>query len=596
MRVPDFFGIPRSIRFIIVVSFTAVSVSITALLGVGLYRIFARHTEQLLTESSAQLLHRVSENLGDYLRNMRSLSDAVYYASIKSKDFAKENTNREMELLYEANRDDLISLALYRRDGTLLGAAPVAVEKQDTDVREQSWFRSAAAKVENLHFSTPHVQDLFDDPSYRYHWVISLSRAVELNEGGQSSEGILLVDMNYKSVADMLDDVNQDSAGRYVYLCDSRGELIYHPRRMQIDAGLVAENSVVAANYADGAHSEIFQGERREVVVETVSYTGWKLVGVIPGTYFALGLFNVRQLALGLVLFTAAALALVNRLAAAQVSKPLVLLNESIRKLELGQETQVYIGGSAEVRHLGRTLRSYVKEIQLLMRDIVREQEEKRKSELDALQSQINPHFLYNTLDSVVWMIEGKRHEDAVLMITRLASLFRISLSGGKTVISMEAELQHAENYMNIQKVRFKNSFRMRYEIDPAVRNYCTVKLILQPILENAIYYGVKGMEDEGEILLRAELADGELVLTVRDNGYGIPAEEVPLLLKEGEHRPSRGSGVGLLNVQRRIQLRFGAQYGLRIESEPDEGTEVRICLPAIPYNEENRQRLEEGR
>ena len=279
MRVPDFLGIPRSIRFIIVVSFTAVSVSITALLGVGLYRIFARHTEQLLTESSAQLLHRVSENLGDYLRNMRSLSDAVYYASIKSKDFAKENTNREMELLYEANRDDLISLALYRRDGTLLGAAPVAVEKQDTDVRQQSWFRSAAAQVENLHFSTPHVQDLFDDPSYRYHWVISLSRAVELNEGGQSSEGILLVDMNYKSVADMLDDVNQDSAGRYVYLCDSRGELIYHPRRMQIDAGLVAENSVVAANYADGAHSEIFQGERREVVVETVSYTGWKLVG-----------------------------------------------------------------------------------------------------------------------------------------------------------------------------------------------------------------------------------------------------------------------------------------------------------------------------
>ena len=160
----------------------------------------------------------------------------------------------------------------------------------------------------------------------------------------------------------------------------------------------------------------------------------------------------------------------------------------------------------------------------------------------------------------------------------------------------MEAELRHAENYMNIQKVRFKNSFRVRYEIDPEVRNYCTVKLILQPILENAIYYGVKGMEDEGEILLRAELRDGELLLTVRDNGFGIPEEEVPLLLREGERRPSRGSGVGLLNVQRRIQLRFGEHYGLAIESEPDEGTEVRICLPAVPYNEENRQRLEEGR
>ena len=292
----------------------------------------------------------------------------------------------------------------------------------------------------------------------------------------------------------------------------------------------------------------------------------------------------------------AAALALVNRLMAAQVSKPLIRLNESIRKLELGQDSKIYVGGSAEVRHLGRTLQSYVREIQLLMRDIVREQEEKRKSELDALQSQINPHFLYNTLDSIVWMIEGQRYDDAVVMITELASLFRISLSGGKTIISMEAELRHAENYMNIQKVRFKNSFRVRYEIDPEVRNYCTVKLILQPILENAIYYGVKGMEDEGEILLRAELRDGELLLTVRDNGFGIPEEEVPLLLREGERRPSRGSGVGLLNVQRRIQLRFGEHYGLAIESEPDEGTEVRICLPAVPYNEENRQRLEEGR
>ena len=160
MRLPEIFTLPRSIRFIIVVAFTAVSVSITGLLGVGLYRIFARHTEQLLTESSAQLLHRVSENLGDYLKNMRALSDAIYYASIKSKDFAVDNTNREMELLYEANRDDLISLALYRRDGTLLGAAPVAVQKQDVDVRRQAWFQSAAAKVENLHFSTPHVQDL----------------------------------------------------------------------------------------------------------------------------------------------------------------------------------------------------------------------------------------------------------------------------------------------------------------------------------------------------------------------------------------------------------------------------------------------------
>ena len=589
---------PRTIRFTILLSFSIVSVICTTVLALSLYRLFVQRSQQMLTESTEQALEQVSANLEDYLRNMRRISDAMYFAVIKNKDIGTESVDREMELLYEANRDNLISFALYRRNGTLVSAVPVDIEKPRVDVRGQEWFRSAKGQMENLHFSTPHVQNLFDDLSYRYHWVISLSRLVDLTEEGQPSEGILLVDMNYSTIERMMDDVNADSGTRYFYLCDGNGELIYHPRQMQVLSGVLAENNKVAASYDDGVHSEVFLGERREIVVDTVSYTGWKLVSVMPASYFALGLNSTRTLAFLVAALVLLAVLLVNRFVAERVSEPLTRLNESICRLETGRgvHPHIYIGGSTEVEHLGRTLKTYMEQIQKLMRDIVVEQEEKRKSELDALQSQINPHFLYNTLDSIIWMIEGESYREAVFMISELASLFRISLSRGKTIIRLEDELHHAKNYMNIQKVRFKNAFTVRYEIDPKVKQYCTVKLIVQPILENAIYYGVKDMEDEGEIIVRAGFEEGGIKITVEDNGYGIPASELSQLLVDTGRARGHGSGVGLINVHSRIRLRFGARYGLQIESEPDEGTRVTIHLPAILYSDETQQRLEEGR
>lgn len=593
-----FAALPWSIRFTILVSFSIVSAVCTTVLGVGLYRLFVQRSEEILIESTEQVLNQTSANLEDYLRNMRRIADAMYYAVIKDKDIGTESIDDEMDLLYEANRDGLISFALYRKDGTLLSAAPIAVQKKAIDVRAQEWFGSATGEMENLHFSVPHVQNLFDDPSYRYYWVISLSRLVDLTDHGHPSEGILLVDMNYSTIEQMLSEVNADSGNRYVYLCDSNGELIYHPRQMQIASGFVRENNAEAVRYEDGVHSEYFQGERREIIVDTVSYTGWKLISVMPESEFALDFTNTRLIAILMVTIVLLAVLLVNRLVAARISKPLMRLNESIRKLESGQDLypEIYVGGSTEVEHLGRTLRSYVEQINRLMRDIVIEQEEKRKSELDALQSQINPHFLYNTLDSIVWMIESARYEEAVSMISELASLFRISLSRGKTIIRLGDELHHAEHYMNIQKLRFKNSFSVNYDIAPEVRDCCTVKLIVQPILENAIYYGVKDMEDEGEISVRACLQDGEIRICVRDNGYGIPEEELGELLKDTGRMRGHGSGVGLINVQRRIQLRFGERFGLSVESEPDVGTEVTIRLPAIPATEENLRLLEEGK
>ena len=149
---------------------------------------------------------------------------------------------------------------------------------------------------------------------------------------------------------------------------------------------------------------------------------------------------------------------------------------------------------------------------------------------------------------------------------------------------------------MNIQKVRFKDAFTISFDIDEEIKRFCTVKLIVQPILENAVYYGVKDMED-GEIIVRGYRGeDGDIYITVSDNGFGMGSAEVEGLLTDDTRVRKRGSGVGLINVQRRIQLRFGDEYGLTIESEPDEGTKVTIHLPPVEYTEENRKALESGK
>ena len=162
-------------------------------------------------------------------------------------------------------------------------------------------------------------------------------------------------------------------------------------------------------------------------------------------------------------------------------------------------------------------------------------------------------------------MITGEKYDEAVFMITQLASLFRISLSRGKTIIKVEDEIKHAQNYMNIQKIRYKNVFEVDFQIDPEIMQCCTVKLILQPLLENAIYYGMEYMDGEGIITVSGYRKEEEVYLEVQDNGLGMPEEEAAQLLIESGRERKRGSGVGLINVHSRIRLRFGTEYGLII-------------------------------
>lgn len=588
---------PRKMQSTIMAAFSIMSASIMLILGIVMYFRFSASSRHDIVQSTQKLMEQTGENLEDYLVSMRQISDAVYYNVIKENDFSSQDNDIQngMNLLYEANSTNLRSIAVYNQFGSLIAAEPVALQKEDPDVTRQDWYQKAFGEVENMHFSTPHIQNLFDDHTRRYYWVISLSRVVELTDGGIPMTGVLLVDMDYSGISRMMKKINTLNSGQYYYLCDSNGQIIYHNRQIQISKGIASENSVVAAKYKDGVYEEVFKGEKRKVIVNTISYTGWKLVGIIPYSTFNQGMYDIRYFIVILILLMAMMMVVVNRVVAVRISSPILKLNESVTEYEAGKKPKIYIGGSQEIRYLGYSIQRSYEQIDELMHKIVLEQTERRKSELDALQSQINPHFLYNALDSITWMVEGERNDDAVFMISELAKLFRISLSKGRTIINIKDELQHAKSYMNIQKIRYKNSFVITFEAEEEVYSCCTVKLVLQPILENAINYGMTGMDGCGEIRVSAKLRDGNVILAVEDNGVGMSEEEVSLVLTDSNRIHKHGSGVGLANVNNRIQILFGKAYGLVIESEPDEGTTVSICIPAVPYTEENRKKLEKG-
>ena len=493
------------------------------------------------------------------------------------------------------NSDKIESLALYGNEGRLIASEPVAVEKENIDVTGQDWYKNAESAIENVHFSVPHIQNLYEDGLYRYHWVVSLSRYVDINDGEIPGSGVLLVDMKYSVIEDVLKQINDSSEGIYYYMISRDGQMIYHPRKTEMARGLFEENSLKASGYEEGTYEITTDGHKESVVVGNIAYTGWKLIGVVPESVQTARINNFRYYIFTTIMVLMMMLLEGNRLISRKISKPIRKLDESVKTYEAGGKPDIYIGGSSEIRHLGYSVQRSYERIETLMEEIIRQQNERRKSELDALQSQINPHFLYNTLESITWMVEAQKNEEAVIMISELAKLLRVSLSRGKTIIPVKDELQHSRSYMNIQLVRYKERFQMEFQTDKEIEDYCIVKLVIQPILENAIYYGVGNMDedDEGKIIVRGEKKEDDIYITIEDNGMGMRKEVLENILKDNNKVPKHGSGVGVINVHSRIQLMFGEQYGLEIYSEPDEGTRVVIHIPAIPYTKENAEQLE---
>lgn len=584
-----------SIQMVISLSFTVAAVAGMVLMGLSLVWRYSAGTEQLVRENTERVLGQVNMNMDSYLRRMMRVSDTMYYRIIKNADLATQSLDEGMELLYEENRDELVSIAVFDSRGALVAGTPLTALKEGADPASSDWYQAALDKMENLHFSTPHIQRLFADPDDSFRWVVSLSRYVQLTREGSTYSGVLLVDMGFSGIEQVCRDVEL-AGGGYIYLTDAAGELIYHPRQQLIYAGLDTENNLAAASLADGTHTETFQGERRLVTVKTVGYTGWKLVGVVPRAGAGDDGGYIFLFGLSMLLFSAFLMAFLNFRISARISDPIRRLEQSVKELEAGtREVAIKEDGCYEVRRLAHSIASMVSTMRHLMDDIILQEKRKRRSELEVLQSQINPHFLYNTLDSVIWMTEAGRYDEAIQMVTSLARLFRIALSRGRSFIPLADELEHARHYMTIQQIRYQDRFTASVRAEEGTEGLYTLKLIVQPLLENAIYHGMAGCEEDGRITVTAKREGGDLVIDVSDNGVGMPPEVVERLLDESQPQTrSSGSGIGVRNVHRRIRLTFGEGYGLEVFSEPDEGTTVRIRLPALTAEEAAQLQREE--
>ena len=310
--------------------------------------------------------------------------------------------------------------------------------------------------------------------------------------------------------------------------------------------------------------------------------TGWNLVHIIPQSWLLADLWKISMLIVtavaGTLLVTLFSL---NRILT-NVIRPLKKLERHMGRVSLENLSEkVDITTDDEIGHLAGNFNSMLERIENLKEQVVEEQEDKRKYELQALQAQINPHFLYNTLDSIIWMAEGRKYEEVVLMTASLARLLRQSISNEDEVVPLAREVEYAKGYLTIQKMRYKDKLEFEIDVEPSILNIPLIKLVLQPIIENAIYHGLKYKESKGLLQVKGFMEDGNAVLQVIDNGVGMDEETLSHIYDK--HKVNyHSNGVGVYNVQKRLKLYYGENYGIAYESEKGVGTTATITIPGI--------------
>ena len=580
-----------SIQSSIFMYFTVTAIIAIALISLIIFQRFTNSLNATIIEENSGIVGQLGESVDSYLRNAMKVSDSIYYNVIKNTDISNDDIKKGMNLIYVNNDNMIDDIALISGKGELIESMPALRLKDNSNVLEKDFFKKSMAESEYINFSMPHIRDLFDRNENSYSWVISLSRAVEVTDEGKATQALLLINLNYRYFEEIFSNVNLGNGG-YVYLTNDRGDIIWHPKQNEIYSGRFNEDNKYAATLKDGITVENLSGKNLTLNVRTIGYTGWKLVGVTPSAALGIDGIKFRFFVLFVADLFLFLLAMINAFISDKISNPIKSLDGSVREIESGNlDVEIVPSGSYEVEHLGKSIKNMLGRIKVLMSDLVAEHNAKRKSEFDTLQSQINPHFLYNTLDIIVWMIENENSDKAVNIVTALAKFFRISLSKGKNIITVKDEVEHVRNYLMIQNMRFKNRFEYSIEVDKKVLSYSSLKLMLQPLVENAIYHGMEFMDGDGEIDVKVFKEDDSLYFTITDNGLGMSEDMVETLLSKDFVPSKKGSGIGVKNVNERIKLYFGSEYGLKVESEPDEGTKITIHLPAVVYGENDEDR-----
>lgn len=553
------------IMTILVVSMVFFSLLAGIVVFVTTYRASMIQNVKTSSDQAAVQVERIVDNYMDDIGRSLKLIEGF---------FLEEDPVRDVDLNHMADiRSDVTAITSYDPEtGELTGAwTGHKVFKKDA-LSNLSFNKEEMPKLGEIIISRPHVESLLLN---EYPWVVSISTRIRQADG---TERIVVLDSRFSQIASYVDTVGVGSHG-YCFIMDQDGTIIYHPQQQLIFAGLKEENTQKMTAHSDGSYEE----NSLIYTIRTRKGSSWRIVAVsFVDELIEDRLKDCLILLAGLLLIVLAATIVSSVVLSRYISRPIHSLNKAMGEFEANAEGFSYepVYGSLEVTSLSNAFGHLVIRIQELMNKVRNEEIVLRKTELRALQAQINPHFLYNTLDSIAWMCEEGRTKDAVEMVNALARLFRISISKGHELIPVEKEVEHAKSYLQIQKFRYKNQFQYSFEVQESCLGYYCNKITLQPIIENAIYHGLNRMIDEGFIEIRIFEDGDDVVFTVEDNGVGMTKEQCESIL----HKEVKGQtgGIGIKNVNDRVKIYFGEQYGMKIESELDEGTKVSIRMPKL--------------
>ena len=580
------FGKFKSIQSTMLVSFSALMV-----LAMLVFMVIAmRYTSGTIYENSinymSQIIQQVNYDIDTYIEYMENISSVIAKSSdVPRYLFDQNQTEAEREAEKERiltqfqtimeSRDDIYNVAAVAKNGRYIINQGDDELTGYVDIESLDWYQAAMESKSGIAVSSSHVQNAIQSS---YKWVITLSRALVNNQTGER-EGLFFVDLNYSAISDLCNNNSIEEKG-YIFVLDAEGNIVYHPKQQLMYGGLKTENIDAIMECREDSLIIDEGGDSKLYTMSKSKRTGWTVVGA---AYTSELLKNNEQAQMWYLLVASILLLAVigiSSIISREITKPIRSLRDSMRKVQNGQfGTHVEVITENEIGSLGRSFNLMTSEIQALMEQNVYEQKQKRKSELKALQAQINPHFLYNTLDSIIWMSEAGENDEVVEMTSALARLLRQSISNDQEEVELEKEIEYVKNYLTIQKMRYKDKLEFFIYVDPRVAHVPIIKLVLQPLVENAIYHGIKYKETKGNLKIYARPVDGRVEIVVADDGIGMDEDVMEHIFDEHRKEQKR-NGVGVPNVQKRLKLQYGSEYGIRYESVKGAGTKAVITIP----------------
>ncbi len=574
----------NSIRTTMILSFTALIFMALVILATINYRQGQNMVFTMVMDYVTQLNEQINTNIDSYITYMENVSQIeVNNEYVKYCLFAEEEENllslRENYLnnissqfaVLKNTRKDIHNIGILGNNGSYLVNNRQTKINPYVEYRKLDWYVRALEGKSIL--TTSHVQNIVADD---YQWVVTLCNGI-VNSNTGRIEGVFFIDLNYSSISSLCESIDLGNRG-YVFIVDDNGDIVYHPKQQLIYSGVLKENidEILENDQKDYLTRD---GEKFYFMVKSAK-TGWTVVGV---TYKSEMMEQMDKTKNTYVILTVAVLVLTTICAVIisnAITKPIKKLQKSMKQVEKG-DFDIQLGDSEyidEIGHLQNSFKIMIYKIRQLIEHNIAEQEAKRKSELRALQAQINPHFLYNTLDSIIWTTESNKTEEAIRMTSALSKLLRKSISNEDELVSIDREIDYVKDYLTIQKMRYQDKLEYDIDIDTEILNVKIVKLVLQPLVENAIYHGIKYKNSKGLIRISGRIEGQDVIIRIEDNGMGMDEEALSHIFDKNPTQTSKK--VGVHNVHNRLQLYYGKNYGLRYESKLGEGTTVSIVIP----------------